>query len=406
MRSIYLDTARLGQMSPGAVDALTDFVRLTAEEPSGLYFEQFLRNGHDALPECYNRRFPSLKSWRGISGLKQSLTRLVGSPSDCRVLLASRSSQLMQLAAFSQFRICRRVLTTDLNWPAYQKILRREAIRTGGTVEVVPLRHRLLFDRIQMTELIRTVAAEYHCRGCDGLFLPAVDNLGIRLPIRSIVRLIESRRMIRFVTVDGAQAIGHLPLGQLNDVCDLLVAGCHKWLRAYLPMGLAFFARPRSIHFIEQAIEAALQSRRIDDPLLRFTRQIEAEDTDGYSETTNVSSLLSCAGALADIEQTPVSAGERKMIRRSNVRRILEAVCQTPWTPLLPDEGLRSDVVLLQSRRYAVRQAAPDAIREAFRLSGVSLSSYEAGLIRLSMPDEPIADQTLDQVRDALLSVN
>lgn len=406
MRSLYLDTARLGQMSPGAVKALSDFVRLTAEEPSGLYFERFLRDGHAALPDCYSQRFRSLKCWRGISGLKQSLVRLADSAPDCHVLLANRSTQLMELAALAQFRLCRRVLTTDLNWPAYQEILRREAVRTGGSVEVVPLRRRLLFDRICMTELIRTVAAEYHCRGCDGLFLPAVDNLGVRLPIRSIVRLIESRRMIRFVAVDGAQAIGHLPLGELSDVCDLLVAGCHKWLRAYLPMGLAFVARPRSSHFIEQTVTAALRSRRIDDPLLRFVRQIEAENTDGYSETTNISSLLSCVGALADMEQSTSTVDERKMIRNSNAQRIFEVIRRTQWTPLLPDAGLRSGVVLLQSRRYAVRQAATEAIRDAFQVAGVSLSSYEVGLIRLSMPDEPITDQALEQICDALLSVN
>ncbi|MDA0282536.1 MAG: hypothetical protein O3B86_04190, partial [Planctomycetota bacterium] len=98
-------------MSPGAVKALTDFVRLTAEEPSGLYFEKFLKDGIDAWPNRQSRLLPGLKCWQGISALKQSLLSLVGSPPDGQVLLASRSAQLMELAAISQFRVCRRVLT-------------------------------------------------------------------------------------------------------------------------------------------------------------------------------------------------------------------------------------------------------------------------------------------------------
>lgn len=406
MRSLYLDTARLGQMSPGAVEALTDFVRLTAEEPSGLYFEKFLKDGIDAWPESFGRCFPGLNCWQGIAALKQSLLSLVGSPPDGQVLLASRSAQLMELAAISQFRVCRRVLTTDLNWPAYQEILRREAVRTGGSVDVIPLRRSLLFDRMSETELVRHLTGEYAGRGCDGLFLPAVDNLGVRLPVASIVRSIKSTSRIAFTVVDGAQAIGHVPLDLDDDCYDLLVAGCHKWIRGYLPMGLAFYSNHRSRSLVDQIVKSTLHSRRLDDPLLRFVRQIEADDTDGYLETTNISPLFSCAGALRDLEPSATTIEERTSIRVSNARRVLNVAHPTRWNPLLPDDGLRSGVVLVQSQRNAVRHAASDVIREAFRHAGVSVSNYDAGLARLSMPDEPLPTQALNRVRDALLSVN
>lgn len=50
-------------MSPSAQRAQLDFVRLAAEEPSSLYFEQFLRDGCTAWPSSYQSRFPGLATW-------------------------------------------------------------------------------------------------------------------------------------------------------------------------------------------------------------------------------------------------------------------------------------------------------------------------------------------------------
>ena len=395
-------------MSPGAVNALTDFVRLTAEEPSGLYFEQFLQHGMDAWPERQSRRFPGLRYWQGIASLKQSLLHLVGSPPDGQVLLASRSAQLMELAAISQFRVCRSVLTTDLSWPAYDEILRRQALSRKARVELIPLRQSILFDRMSSSELVDQIAGAYVDRGCDGLFLPAVDNLGVQLPIRQIVRAIESRlsKEIGFVVVDGAQAIGHVPLDLCHDACDILVAGCHKWLRAYLPMGLAFYGRRRSRYIIDQTLVGAQKYRQIDDPLLRFIRQSETDESNGYLETTNISPLFSCYGAVTDITRSPDRIREASAVRADNAERILNALTGTGWMWLCPDDGLRSSVVLLHSQRAEIRSAAPESVRAAFRQVGVSLSNYEAGLVRLSMPDIPLSSGALGQIRKAMASVN
>ena len=49
--TLYLDTARLGQMSPTALQTHCDFVRLMAEDPSSLYTEEFLCGGSAAVPD-------------------------------------------------------------------------------------------------------------------------------------------------------------------------------------------------------------------------------------------------------------------------------------------------------------------------------------------------------------------
>ena len=117
--TLYLDTARLGRISPKAQQTHLEFVRLAAEEPSSLYFEEFLHSGFSAWPNRYQRRFPALSRWPGIAGLKKKLTRLAGGPDWNRVLIASRSAELMRLAARVLCKTCRSVFTTDFSWPTY-----------------------------------------------------------------------------------------------------------------------------------------------------------------------------------------------------------------------------------------------------------------------------------------------
>ena len=143
---LYLDTARLGQTLPAARDAQIDFVRLTAEEPSTLYFEEFLKHGYDAWPDSHQNRFPDLKPWTGVRGLKKSLSQLAGAPDDWNVLLASRSLSLLQLSARSMFQVCRSVLTTDLSWPTYQDAVSKLALASGGHVTTVPLRDAIFHE--------------------------------------------------------------------------------------------------------------------------------------------------------------------------------------------------------------------------------------------------------------------
>ena len=132
-------------MTPAAKDAQLDFVRLSAEEPSSLYFEQFLQHGYSAWPSFYQDRFPGLQTWPGIAGLKRLIRQLVNAPDDWRVLLASRSLSLVHLASSCMFRVCRNVLATDLSWPTYQRALESKARLTGNRITIVSLRDDILY---------------------------------------------------------------------------------------------------------------------------------------------------------------------------------------------------------------------------------------------------------------------
>ena len=178
---LYLDTARLGRMSPGAQTSLHDFSRFAGNLGASVHFEDLLWHGADQLPSSIRSAYPGLADWRGIAALKDSLRNYVQLPSQARVLFASRSAQLMKLAATLLCRPCRNILVTDLGWQPYHDLLARECQRTNRRMTLASLRDRLVSDQMDANDVAEWLSETYRKNGCDGLFLPVVSNLGIRL---------------------------------------------------------------------------------------------------------------------------------------------------------------------------------------------------------------------------------
>jgi hypothetical protein len=384
---LYLDTARLGLMTAGAQAAHVDFVRLAAQEGGTPFFERFLRWGLQAWGARAAARYPALASWQGVAALKERLRLLAGSPPGLPVLLASRSVALMRLAAQLLCHPCRHVLITDLGWPPYYDILHAECCRTGRTLSSVLLRDDALSGRLAEKDIIDRIRRTYLHKGCDGLFLTAVSNLGVRLPIAAIVRAVEADAEVRFVVIDGAQEFGHLPGDLGQDCCDLYLTGVHKWFRAYNPLGVAFYGRARSRQFIETLVAQGLTSGQLDDPLLRFTTQLETGALDGTTETVNLAPLFSCQGATEDALGRPASLQEIGSTRQVNRRRLSSVALMAGWRPLVPCSSLQTGILLLQPERAAACQRSAQEMRAACYASGVALTAYQGGLIRLSLPE-------------------
>ncbi|MDX1967100.1 MAG: aminotransferase class V-fold PLP-dependent enzyme [Planctomycetaceae bacterium] len=385
---VYWDWARLGPMSPAAQRAQLDFVRLAAEEPSSLYFEQFLRGGFGAWPTSYQRRFGGLNSWQGVSGLKHSIQRLANAPDDWRVLLASRSLSLVRLGARYQFRVCQNVLTTDLSWPTYQHAIERQAARTGNRVTIVPVRDQILDRGWTVDDVASYLAEAFVAQQCDGLFLPAVDHLGIRLPVRRIIEAIQRRCELRFVLIDAAQAFCHVPLDECLMVADFVVAGSHKWMGAYLPTGIGLFGHRRTRELIEHHVKRLRTSGRLSDPLLNFTQQIDTGDVDGHSETANLANLFACAGAVSDhqgrLARSLASASGSPLSGLSLPESLRE------WRPITPCPAMRSRIVLLESADSPTRHASADSLRRRWLREGWIVTAYHGGRIRVSCPPPPL----------------
>jgi hypothetical protein len=392
---LYLDTARLGRMSSGARRAVHAFTDLIGEEGGSLYSERFLRHGLSACPAPFQDRYPGLTSWSGVGELKSALRGLVGTPSDLPVLLAHRSAVLMRLAARLLFHPCRNVLVTDLGWPGYHYILADVARRTGRTISVVPLRDRILGGRAGADEVVEEVRRRYSVAGCDGLFLPAVSNLGVRLPLEAIVRSVEREHEVRFVVVDGAQDFCHVGADLRAGFCDLYLSGCHKWLGAYHPLGIACYGCRRSVGVIETTLDHLAATGELDDPLLRFSAHLESTRFEPPAETVSVVPLITCRGAVEDETRARVARPWRQRQRLDNLRVAADLVRSTGWEPLLPDPALRSSILLLRAERPAVRGLTPETLRSAFQDSGVALTAYQRGYVRVSIPDRIWADDEL-----------
>ncbi|MDQ3332948.1 MAG: aminotransferase class V-fold PLP-dependent enzyme [Planctomycetota bacterium] len=390
MTPLYLDTARLGLMSPGARSVYRDFVEFVGEAGLSLYAEDFLRDGAASLSPEHRQRFPQLADWHGVDGLKRRLRQTVAAPSELPLLLASRTTVLMRLAARLLFRFCENVLTADLAWPAYAEIVRREAMRTESRLASVPLRPAVFREGVGAAEITERLTEAAVDHGCDGLFLPAVSHDGVRLPVREIVRRIERRTELRFVVIDGAQAFGHVPLDLSGTWCDLLLGGCHKWLGAYHPLGLGFCGRPRAAGPLGDALRS-LKGADGDDPLLSFLE----DQPEASGETVNVGTLFSCHGALND-------SGRRFDDPSFNLNRTVlgECLAAAGWKARSVDESVRSGI-LLGAVPNRVADSAEN-IRRTLCRHGVAATAYPHGAIRLSTPLAVLTDPDVDLLVAAL----
>lgn len=387
---LYLDTARVGRPSPRTLHAATDSLRLAAEEGGSAYFDRFLAGGLAASPSWMQSRYAGLLSWRGVASLKADLRVLAGGGHDLPVLLANRSTQLMEFAARLLFPRCRSVLTCDLGWPAYQSVLERQALRTAGRVTVVPLRDIVFGGRATADEVVERVCRTYLTYQCDGLFLPAVSHDGVRLPVQRIVRSIEAKCEARLVVVDGCQEFCHADSALAGEYCDLYLAGCHKWLGGHHPMGVGFYGRRRTRGYVDTMLGRLIAAGVIDDPLLRFAEHAPGGRAETTTETLNLSGLFTCQAAVTEARESgdAVETFSARLMTGESITRI---ATDSGWRIETLDHTLRSAILLVNAPSSGHRQTDPASIRASFRDRGVGVTAYEGGAVRLSMPTAPLS---------------
>jgi selenocysteine lyase/cysteine desulfurase len=199
--------------------------------------------------------------------------------------------------------------------------------------------------------------------------------------------------------VDGAQALAHLPAGL--PPCDIYLAGCHKWLGAGHPMGLAYQPRRGSQSFIENLAVAMMVAGDLDDPLLTFTSHLERESRDPFNETVDLAGLFSCGAAVTAELAWPGRTAARLEARLVNAEELAEVIRLCGWQPLLADSSLRSGIVLVQANATGTRAAPPEVIRSRFQQRGVAVTTYADGLARVSLQAQLWSGKDLDQLRAA-----
>jgi selenocysteine lyase/cysteine desulfurase len=396
---LYLDTARLGQMSPRARRASVDFARFASEFGGSLYLGDFLRYGVNSWPDGIRHTFLGLADWHGIGLLKANLRKLTQARPESDVLLTARSATLMKFASQLLYGPCRNILITDLTWPVYERILRREQQTSACRITKVPLRRVIFSKQISAATLVERIARAFTKNQCDGLFLPLIDNLGVQLPLARIVERICSENELRFVVVDGAQAIHHAPLALSADYCDFLLAGCHKWLQAFTPMGVGFFGHPRSCNYVRDSLTRLMNQGRIDDPLLSFSDELQSGRPSRFGETVAVSPMI--AGNAAAVDATTELADSHAEAIAENRSTIMSAASDHGWKLWSPGGEFSTRILLLQSPHLDDCNLRPEDLRRRLHSKGVVATAYRNGFLRISTPTNPLEEDSAGLLHSA-----
>ncbi|MEQ1826055.1 MAG: aminotransferase class V-fold PLP-dependent enzyme [Pirellula sp.] len=382
-------------MSPRACRASIDFARLSFEHGSTLYSDDFLRFGSQCLSDSQLGCYPGLDDWQGPEQLRQRLSSLAKLPIGLQTIFASRSANLMKLAAKFLFRRCRRVMITDLTWPAYENILLNEMHRSGCGVHKVAVRSRLLRGEVSAAELLDLLGNEFTGYNCDGLFLPLVDNLGIRLPVSEITHHLRNLAELRFCVVDGAQAFENVPLELEADYCDFMIAGCHKWLCAHTPMGVGFLGRRSSQQSLSEALSRWLHSGAVDDPLIVFSNELVTGGVNPFGETAPILPMLTANAAAVDaIARVHKSAKDTR-------QAVQAVVLEAGWEVVSPQLVFESQIILIRKRFTSCVKN----LRRRLLENSIAATVYDDGLVRLAIPFGDFPEYARRQLHSALVAV-
>ena len=385
-KMLYLDTARLGQMSPTALKTHIDFVRLMAEDPSSLYTEQFLYDGAATSPEI-PQRFQELANWPRIEGLKQQLRNAFAARTDVdtKVLLASRTTHLMRLGVRSLIPTGRRhLLLTDLTWPPYRKWIRQFAIRNGIKLSILRLSQNIWRRGFTADDVATAILDHVRRTQADSLFLPAVTHTGIRLPLTAILQSTSSARSQFHTIIDASQAYGHINTNEWTHLADFTFGGCHKWVRAYLPLGVGF---ARGLSYCEPHFPSG-------DPLTLFCMATAVEST-GPMETVNLSPLFTVNGAISETRRQQSNA-----VRLRSIQMMIQE--QPGWKPIETQESVSSMILFVQAQLKSVKQLPSKTLRAMFARAFICVTTYNGGLLRLSMPTKEMQPGDVDLLESAL----
>ena len=274
--------------------------------------------------------------------------------------------------------------TKTQNGP-YQDAVTKQALASGFHVTTVPLRDAIFHEGWTADDVTSFLARAYADNQCDGLFLPAVDHLGIRVPIRAIVERIRQTSQIQFVLVDAAQAFCHVPLDDGISVADFIVFGSHKWMRAGQPMGIGLFGNHSTQQLISNTLRQISNTGSDLDPLLQFTEQLDGGSLNGHSETVTLTPLFSCgAAAVVHIENAQITKATLDDDLHSAICRIPTSLSH--WSPVLPHHTLRSGISVYACRTPTSQAISVEHSRREWLSHGCVVTAYPNGCVRVSPP--------------------
>jgi selenocysteine lyase/cysteine desulfurase len=215
---VYLNTGSVGPASQAVLDATVRAWRQLEANPVAMIY-----NNGDVH--------------RQADAVRAQAAALLGCTADELLVTRSTTEAMNSVAVGIRWASGDRVLTTDQEHDGGSVGWRHVARRHGVEIDriaIAPADHDpgRLVDRLAaaLTPRTRVVSVSH-----------VITTTGLRMPIREIAALARSRGAL--CVVDGAQALGHVPVDVRALGCDAYATCGHKWLLGPKGTGLLFISR-------------------------------------------------------------------------------------------------------------------------------------------------------------------
>jgi isopenicillin-N epimerase len=342
-----------------------------------------IRQRMEAEPDAFFRA--DVMPDGGATALRSALARLaafVGTKEDRIVFIENATVGIQAVLRSMDFARGDRILITDHTYNAVRLMVEARCAETGA----VPVVARIPIPATADTMVDRVVEA-----GAGGVKLAILDHItsptALAFPLERIVPMLRARGAR--VLVDGAHAVGQIPLDVPGVGADWYVSNAHKWLWA--PKGTGFLyaseevapmTRPNVVsHFIGMGFPRAFY----------------------FTGTRDNSAWLAMPAAIdfhERLDPPAARAYEARLLERCT--EIMASIGAEPVAPMNCCAAMRS--FRLPQRRAAVADDAPALMRSTWEKERVQShgSVFAASLVTRVSAQVYVDEDDLRRLRDTL----
>ena len=294
-----------------------------------------------------------------------ALARFVGAREEHLALVENATSGVQAVVRSMSFAPGDEILITDHTYNAVRLIVEARCAETGARASVV---------RLPMPADTQGIVEAFRAGMTPRVRLAIVDHItsptALVLPVERMVA--EARRVGARVLVDGAHAVGQVPLDLAGLGVDWYVSNAHKWL--FAPKGTAFlYAAPDAARLTAPALVSHYVA-------LGFPRSFD------WAGTRDYTAWLALPAALRFFEtlDPPAARAYRDQLVR-HATRAMEAIGAA---------AVATDALCGSMRSFALPQSRPglqaDAdtlmreLWERHRIQSMATAFGDALLVRIS----------------------
>jgi selenocysteine lyase/cysteine desulfurase len=209
-----------------------------------------LQDEAEAEPDIYIRA----SHVKYMNESRHLLAKYLNAPASTIVLVPNATTGLNTVLRNIVYKERDTIICFSTTYGSMVKTLLSLAETTPVSVTSIPLLNSVALSTSSILAAVEKTVLAHRASGLNprALFLDAiVSEPGMRMPFESLVSL--CRRLNILSIVDGAHAIGMIPLDLTELDADFFVTNCHKWL--YVPRACAVLHVPqRNQHMIRTTL--------------------------------------------------------------------------------------------------------------------------------------------------------